>query len=141
MEEWNIYEIVGEENPTFRELGMRPQGYLPCPGSLNFSVPGPIWKERVQEVPQTMSPPGVPGFAITDWSKASRVQTEKSFVHLSRDSQKGRLRFHNTLPAGLFATEEMIHPELWKLVAALGPTTRRVGDNTLDRACVPCPFC
>lgn len=30
--------------------------------------------------------------------------------------------------------KKMIHPELWKLVAALDPTTRRVRDNTLDRA-------
>lgn len=25
--------------------------------------------------------------------------------------------------------EEMIYPELWKLVAALGPVTVKVGDN------------
>lgn len=148
-EEWNLYEIVGDEASTFWGLGMRPPGYLPCPRELSFSVLGPIWKECIQEIPQIISLPDIPGLSITDWSKALRNQNEGHFAHPS-DLQRTHLHLHNvTIPGGLFTTEEMIYPELWKLLAALGPVTVKVGDNGFARAtrldffikaCIPCLF-
>lgn len=81
MEEWDLFEIIGDEASTFSGVGMIPQGHSSCPRELNFSIPGPIWSEYIQEVPRLIMPPESLGsLSLTGQRSLSMHSEDAAFV-------------------------------------------------------------
>ncbi|XP_045850637.1 endogenous retrovirus group K member 13-1 Env polyprotein-like [Meles meles] len=119
---------------------MRPLGHPPCATTYAWKRSDSLWTECVQEEPLLLAPTGI-DFPLTDWSK--RKKEEMSIPHVPLRPTGPREVNFGQLPGSMLSTPQgMFHPELWKLVTAMGPVRNQdlVSGQLTLHACVPRPF-
>ncbi|XP_032199056.1 endogenous retrovirus group K member 13-1 Env polyprotein-like [Mustela erminea] len=127
---WGLLEVFPSPSSSINSsaIGMRPPGRLPCAEIIVRKAEGPLWTECYLPRPLVISPTGI-DFPITDWSK----NDTRSSYH------------YQYIPGSILTTQqEMFHPDLWKVVAAMGPinNSRAISESgsLTFRTCVPKPF-